>query len=79
MALISDKEQIVHLLKKCEDHSHNLGYRWNPSKCVILNPTEQPLTYTLYGDVLVALPSFSYLGILFRPDGYLSTFDFPCY
>ncbi|EIE83594.1 hypothetical protein RO3G_08299 [Rhizopus delemar RA 99-880] len=74
VVLIADKEQMVHLLKKCEDHSHKLGYRWNPKKCVILDPTDQPLKYTLYGDVLAALPSFSYLGIPFRPGGYLNTF-----
>jgi hypothetical protein len=32
------------------------------------------LTYTLYGDALPTYPSFSYLGIPFRPGGYLDTF-----
>ncbi|KAG0750192.1 hypothetical protein G6F62_000889 [Rhizopus arrhizus] len=27
---IADQHQMVNLLKLCEDHSHNLGYRWYP-------------------------------------------------
>ncbi|KAG0808110.1 hypothetical protein G6F18_001523 [Rhizopus arrhizus] len=59
------------LLKSCEDHSYKLGYRWNPSKCVILNPTQPSSSYTLYGEPIPKQPSFPYLGIPFRPGGYL--------
>ncbi|KAG1254411.1 hypothetical protein G6F68_010863 [Rhizopus microsporus] len=65
---------MVNLLKLCEDYSYSLGHRWNPSKCVTLDPTDQPLTYTLYGDALPICPSFSYLRIPFRPGEYLDTF-----
>jgi hypothetical protein len=77
VVLIADQYQMVNLLKLCEDHSYSLGHRWNPSKCVALNPTDQPLTYTLYGDVLPTHPSFFYLGIPFRPGEYLDTFKLP--
>lgn len=29
-----------------------LGYKWNPSKCVILNCHTNPITYTLYSQPL---------------------------
>ncbi|KAG1138677.1 hypothetical protein G6F37_010984 [Rhizopus arrhizus] len=74
VVLIADQYQMVNLLKLCEDHSHSLGYRWNPSKCIVFDPTDQPMTCTLYEDALPTHPSFSYLGILFRPGGYLDTF-----
>jgi hypothetical protein len=74
VVLIADQHQMVNLLKLCEDHSHSLGYRWNPSKCIVFDPTDQPMTYTLYGDALPTHPSFSYLGILFRPGRNLDTF-----
>ncbi|KAG1445475.1 hypothetical protein G6F46_012174 [Rhizopus delemar] len=74
VVLIADQHQVVNLLKLCEDHSHSLGCRWNPSKCVMLDPSDQPLTYTLYGDALRSHPSFSYLGTPFRLGGYLDTF-----
>lgn len=33
-------------------NSIQLGYKWNPSKCVILNCHTSPITYTLYGQPL---------------------------
>ncbi|KAG1445564.1 hypothetical protein G6F46_012170 [Rhizopus delemar] len=75
VVLIADQHQMVSLLKRCEDHSQSLGYRWNPSKCVVLDPTDQSLTCTLYGDAVPTQPFFSYLGIPFRPGGYLDTFQ----
>jgi hypothetical protein len=74
VVLIADQYQMVNLLKLCEDHSHSLGYRRNPSKCVLLDPTDQHLTYPLCGDALPTHPSISYLGISFRPGGYFDTF-----
>ena len=77
VVLIDDQYQMVNLLKLCEDYSYSLGHRWNPSKCVTLDPTDQPLTYTLYGDVIPTHPSFFYLGIPFRPGEYLDTIKLP--
>ena len=74
IVLIADQHQMLNLLKLCEDHSHSFGYLWNPSKCIILDPTDQSLTYAFYGDALPICPSFSYLRIPFRPGEYLDTF-----
>ncbi|CEG82715.1 hypothetical protein RMATCC62417_16746 [Rhizopus microsporus] len=71
VVLIADKADMLTLLKSCEDHSYKLGYRWNPSKCVILDPTYPSPSYTLYGEPIPKQPSFPYLGIPFRPGGYL--------
>ncbi|KAG1003992.1 hypothetical protein G6F27_010549 [Rhizopus arrhizus] len=71
VVLIAAKADIPSLLKSCEDHSYKLGYRWNPSKCVILNPTQSSSSYTLYGEPTPKQPLFPYLGIPFRLGGYL--------
>ncbi|KAG0811797.1 hypothetical protein G6F20_006873 [Rhizopus arrhizus] len=73
VVLIAAKADMPSLLKSCEDHSYKLGYRWNPSKCVILDPTQPSSSYTLYGEPIPKQPSFPYLGISFRPGGYLDT------
>ncbi|KAG1128454.1 hypothetical protein G6F42_005961 [Rhizopus arrhizus] len=71
VVLIAAKADMPSLLKSCEDHSYKLGYRWNPSKCVILDPMQPSSSYTLYGEPIPKQPSFPYLGIPFRPGGYL--------
>ena len=71
VVLIADKADMPTLLKSCEDHSYKLGYRWNPSKCVILDPIQPSPSYTFYGEPIPKQPSFLYLGIPFRPDSYL--------
>ncbi|EIE83762.1 hypothetical protein G6F46_008373 [Rhizopus delemar] len=60
------------LLQPCKNHSYQLGYRWNPSKCVILD-LHNHLLATLYGEKIPIHSSFPYLGIPFRPGGYLDT------
>ncbi|CAO3692338.1 unnamed protein product [Rhizopus microsporus] len=71
VVLIADKADMPTLLRSCEDHSYKLGYRWNPSKCVILDPTQPYPNYTLYDETIPKQPSFPYFGIPFRPGGYL--------
>ncbi|KAG1060434.1 hypothetical protein G6F41_012863 [Rhizopus arrhizus] len=71
VVLIAAKADMPSLLKSCEDHSYKLGYRWNPSKCVILDPMQPSSSYTLYGEPIPKQHSFPYLGIPFRPGGYL--------
>jgi hypothetical protein len=71
VALIADQTRMITLLKKCEEHSYSLGYRWNPSKCVILDPNTQKIPYQLYGHTIPVQSSFAYLGVPFRPGGYL--------
>ncbi|CEP18671.1 hypothetical protein [Parasitella parasitica] len=57
------------LLKKAEEHSKLLGYRWNPAKCIILNSppyTSRNSPLRLYGSPLTAAESFVYLGLPFN-------------
>ncbi|KAG1152166.1 hypothetical protein G6F37_001390 [Rhizopus arrhizus] len=60
-------------LQKCEDHSYQLGFRWNPLKCAILFSSSDTQDYALYGITLPRQVSFSYLGIPISPGGYLNT------
>ncbi|KAG1444787.1 hypothetical protein G6F46_012032 [Rhizopus delemar] len=39
---IANRSTRVYLLRKCEEHSIQMGYWWNPSKCIILD--NQPQT-----------------------------------
>ncbi|KAG1195055.1 hypothetical protein G6F70_008529 [Rhizopus microsporus] len=71
VVLIADKANMPTLFKSCEDHSYKLGYRWSPSKCIILDPTQLSPNYTLYDEPIPKQPSFPYLGIPFRPGGYI--------
>ncbi|KAG1159173.1 hypothetical protein G6F36_014096 [Rhizopus arrhizus] len=72
VVLIATKDDMGTLLQSCENHSYQLGYRWNPSKCVILD-LHNHLLATLYGEKIPIHSSFPYLGIPFRPGGYLDT------
>ncbi|KAG1055194.1 hypothetical protein G6F43_002843 [Rhizopus delemar] len=73
VALIATKVDMGTLLQSCENHSYQLGYRWNPSKCVILDPSQSSSSYTLYGEKIPRHSSFPYLGIPFRPGDYPDT------
>ncbi|KAG1137865.1 hypothetical protein G6F37_010993 [Rhizopus arrhizus] len=61
--------------KAPETHSRSLGYRWNPAKCVVLNPPNahgaRPLK--LYGTEIPSSNSFTYLGIPFSIKGAIDT------
>ncbi|KAG0950922.1 hypothetical protein G6F40_004966 [Rhizopus arrhizus] len=59
------------LLRKCEEHSMQMGYRWNPSKCVILDNQPQTIEYAIYDQVIPQATTFNYLGIPFKPGGHL--------
>ncbi|KAG1056034.1 hypothetical protein G6F43_002034 [Rhizopus delemar] len=62
---------MVDLLRKCEEHSIQMGYRWNPSKCVILDNQPQTIEYAIYDQVLPQATTFTYLGISFKSGGRL--------
>ncbi|KAG1306662.1 hypothetical protein G6F62_015367 [Rhizopus arrhizus] len=62
---------MVDLLQKCEEHSMQMGYRWNPSKCVILDNQPQTTEYAIYDQVIPQATTFNYLGIPFKPGGQL--------
>ncbi|KAG0811698.1 hypothetical protein G6F16_007520 [Rhizopus arrhizus] len=48
-----------------------MGYKWNPSKCVILDSSTDSITYTLYDQPLPRETTFAYLGVPFKPGGHL--------
>jgi hypothetical protein len=48
-----------------------MGYRWNPSKCVILDNHPQAIEYAIYDQVLPQATTFTYLGIPFKSGGHL--------
>jgi hypothetical protein len=75
IALIGTADTMPRLLKAAEIHSRIIGYRWNPQKCVILNPPSlhggRPLK--LYGSVIPTADSFTYLGLPINAKGHLDT------
>ena len=77
VVLISDRTNIQNLLRRAEEHSCQLGYRWNPSKCVVLqqpnngNTNPLPLLY-LYNQPLPTVSNFVYLGIPFNASGIIN-------
>ncbi|KAG1127168.1 hypothetical protein G6F37_014200 [Rhizopus arrhizus] len=66
VVLIAAPEVMPKLLKKAEEHSQSLGYRWNPAKCVVLNcPSDHGgRRMKLYGSPIPKESSFTYLGEL---------------
>ncbi|KAG0798819.1 hypothetical protein G6F22_003841 [Rhizopus arrhizus] len=71
VVLIAERSNLVDLLRKCENHSIQMGYKWNPSKCVILDSSTDSITYTLYDQPLPRETTFAYLGVPFKPGGHL--------
>ncbi|KAG2217128.1 hypothetical protein INT45_011911 [Circinella minor] len=77
VVLIGDRSNIQQLLNRAEEHSYQLGYRWNPSKCIVLQqPTSQstnplPPLY-LYNQPLPTASTFVYLGIPFNASGMIN-------
>jgi hypothetical protein len=76
VAIFGTKLEVQRMLDAAEKHSRNLGYRWNPIKCAIVNHpigrsikgvNSQPLT--LYNVAIPQVDSFVYLGIPFTKRG----------
>ncbi|KAG1048532.1 hypothetical protein G6F43_009080 [Rhizopus delemar] len=59
------------LLRKREEHSIQMGYRWNPSKCLILDNQPQIIKYAIYDQGLQQATTFAYLGMPFKPGDHL--------
>ncbi|OBZ81048.1 hypothetical protein A0J61_10904 [Choanephora cucurbitarum] len=62
------------LLKKAKEHSLSLGYRWNPAKCMVVNPplyTGYVSPLRLYGTALPVAESFDCLGLPFNSKAQL--------
>lgn len=73
MVLIADKYKMAELLQLCKQHSLELIFHWNPSKCVISDDSSQPLQYSSYDTIIQRQVSLSYLDIPFKSGGYLHT------
>lgn len=71
VVLISDKQNMVHLLKICGQYCPETDYKWNPVKCVILNKHPQSIGYKLYNQVLPRQNSFAYIIMPFKPGDFL--------
>ncbi|KAG2219315.1 hypothetical protein INT45_003137 [Circinella minor] len=74
VALTESSKDMPQLLKIAEQHSRELGYRWQPpSKCAILEPNNNesasPTTYYMYNQPIPATESFQYIGIPFTSSG----------
>jgi hypothetical protein len=75
VALIATENTLQSLLNVCEQHSLEIGYRWNPAKCVILTTPDDPINYTLYDQSIDKQDTFFYLGIPFKPNGVLAPLE----
>lgn len=73
VVLIADKYRMAELLQLCGQRSLELGFHWNPSKCVILDDSPQPLQYSLYDTITQLQASLSYLNIPFKSGSFLHT------
>ncbi|KAG1053805.1 hypothetical protein G6F43_004139 [Rhizopus delemar] len=80
VAVIGSAKSVKEMLKLCEEHSLSLGYRWNPSKCAMLNypPTSSSTSSSLpsssdrlqlYDTPLPLVDEFVYLGVPFVKSG----------
>lgn len=84
VVIIGTEETMPILLSRVERHSLRLGYRWNPSKCIVLKPPLPapvarrygdsffPAT-KLYGEPIPTASSFNYLGIPFNNRGNIDS------
>lgn len=79
VAIFGSKAEVAQMLSIAATHSHTLGYRWNPSKCAVLNHPlgrgggVNPNPLTLYNATLPQVDDFVYLGIPFVRSGISST------
>lgn len=69
VAILGSPTQVQQMLDLAAQHSMQLGYRWNPSKCAILNAPLTNPRLNLYGDELPTVDEFVYLGVPFRKNG----------
>lgn len=70
IALIATSPQALDsLLEIAEADSISRGYRFSPSKCVVISPLRPPGSHSLYGQALVPATHFNYLGVEFSSLG----------
>ncbi|KAG1437855.1 hypothetical protein G6F57_020089 [Rhizopus arrhizus] len=78
VAVIGSAKSVKEMLKLCEQHSLSLGYRWNPTKCAVLNHPPSSSSSSLpsssdrlqlYDTPLPTVDEFVYLGVPFVKSG----------
>ncbi|KAG1573351.1 hypothetical protein G6F48_013367 [Rhizopus delemar] len=81
VAVIGSAKSVKEMLKLCEEHSLSLGYRWNPTKCAVLNHPQSSSSSSsstlpsssgrlqLYDTPLPLVDEFVYLGVPFVKSG----------
>lgn len=75
VAIFGNKQEVQDMLDLASQHSLDLGYRWNPSKCAILNApsltssSSIDFNFMLYGQAIPAVEQFTYLGMEFGKKG----------
>ena len=68
IALVANNERSLQLaLDNLAEHSHFMGFQFNPKKCEVVAPG--PITVTLYGAPLTQVPKFKYLGVEMNHNG----------
>ena len=74
VALIGTWDTIPLLLQACEDHSKELGYQWNPNKCIYMSATDPLPTQLpqLYHINIQRATTFTYLGVPFNQHGCIN-------
>jgi hypothetical protein len=66
VAIFGTATEVQRMLDLAAAHSHQLGYRWSPTKCATIN---SPRPLTLCGEELQSVEEFVYLGLPFRKAG----------
>jgi hypothetical protein len=75
VAIFGSKFDVQQMLDLADQHSMSLGYRWNPTKCAVLNApsltssTSTNFRLSLYGVALPPVEEFTYLGMPFNKKG----------
>lgn len=75
VAIFGSKIEVQNMLDIAARHSYGLGYRWNPTKCMVLNAPSTTSSsslgfeFTLYGVAIPRVEEFSYLGVSFKKKG----------
>ncbi|ORY89198.1 hypothetical protein BCR43DRAFT_539616 [Syncephalastrum racemosum] len=72
VALVGHPSDVQRMLDMAEVHSNMLGYRWSPTKCMVLNAPPDA-SFKLYDQPLPTCESFKYLGIPFNKEGIDTT------
>jgi hypothetical protein len=65
IVLIGSRDSLPTLLQVAERASHDLGFRWSATKCVILAPPQTPPEFIPY--MILLSPTYPLLGTLVSP------------